>query len=177
MKSRPNSPTRPKMTEPRRLVTNTGPLIALSGIGQLGLLDALYDDVRLPTQVHDEILLGLHAGRNIAAYRDASFLQVTPLEAPLDPMLREALDDGEAAAIQLARQEQIDHILIDDRKGRRIARNVYGLSVLGTLRILINAKQAGLLDRVDELIPAMRQNGYWLHDQLIDAALREAGER
>ncbi len=48
---------------------------------------------------------------------------------------------------------------------------------VGTLRILLNAKQADLLDRVDDLIPAMRQNGYWLHDQLVDAALREAGER
>ncbi len=43
------------MAEPRRIVTNTGPLIALAGIGRLELLNALYDDVQVPEQVHHEV--------------------------------------------------------------------------------------------------------------------------
>jgi predicted nucleic acid-binding protein len=46
------------MAELERIVINTGPLIALSEVERLDILDALYDDVLVPQQVHDEVLQG-----------------------------------------------------------------------------------------------------------------------
>lgn len=71
------------------------------------------------------------------------------------------LDQGEAAVIQLARQENITQILTDERKGRKVARQVYGLTALGTVRVLINTKRANLLQNVSELIQQMRDQVYW----------------
>ncbi len=57
---------------------------------------------------------------------------MTLLSIQPDPILSSMLDEGEAAIIQLARQEQITHVLIDEHKGSKIARQVYGLTVFGT---------------------------------------------
>ena len=164
------------MAEPERIVVNTGPLIALAGVGRLDLLNALYDDVLVPQQVHDEVLQGSAIGRDMSDYDSASFLQIMALTTPPDPLLSGMLDEGEAAVIQLARQEHITHILIDERKGRRIARQVYGLTVLGTMRLLINAKRTNLLNNISELIQQMRAQGYWIHEAIVQVALQEAGE-
>lgn len=164
------------MTEPKRIVTNTGPLVALAGIGHLDLLGALYDDVRVPEQVHHEVLEGGTRGYDLSEYHRAHFLIITSLTATPDPILSGMLDKGEAAVIQLARQEQIVHILIDERKGRKIARQVYGLTVLGTMRLLIDAKRGKLLGSIREPVQLMRENGYWIHETIVEAALREAGE-
>jgi predicted nucleic acid-binding protein len=166
-----------KMTESRRIVVNTGPLIALSGIERLDLLDALYDKVMVPRQVHDEILQGGAIGKDTSVYLGAGFLQKTQLSIPIDPILSATLDKGEAAVIQLARQEKIERILIDERKARKIARNIYGLSVFGTMRLLLDAKHAGLLKNISDLIDKMRNRGYWIHQSIVEVALREAGEK
>ncbi len=54
------------------------------------------------------------------------------MEIPLDPLLKSRLNEGEAAVIQLAQALSIDQVLIDERKGRKIARDIYGLRTLWT---------------------------------------------
>ena len=164
------------MTQPNRIVVNTGPLIALSAIEHLDLLNTLYDEIMVPRQVHDEVLRGNEFGKDTAAYGNARFLRVMELTTPPDPVLSAMLDRGEAAVIQLARQEHIDQILIDERKGRKIARDIYGLTVFGTLRLLVDAKRENLLPNISEPIRLMLNYGYRIHDTIVQAALQEAGE-
>ena len=164
------------MTQFKRIVVNTGPLIALCAIERLDLLDTLYDEILVPQQVHDEILHGDEIGKDTSVYRSASFLRITALKTPPDPVLSSLLDQGEAAVIQLARQENISRILIDERKGRKIARNIYGLTVFGTLRLLLDAKRQNLLPNVSEPITQVLNYGYRIHDTIVQAALQEAGE-
>jgi len=104
------------MAELERIVTNTGPLIALAGVERLDILDALYDDVLVPQPVHDEVL----EGRAMSAYENANFLHITTLAMPPDPILGGMLDQGEAAVIQLARQEHIAQILMMSAKAARL---------------------------------------------------------
>lgn len=54
----------------------------------------------------------------------------------MDPLLASLLDRGEAATIALALQESAALVLMDEVKGRRVARDVYGLAVIGTGRIM-----------------------------------------
>ena len=38
------------------------------------------------------------------------------------------------------------------------------------------AKRLGMLDNVAAALQAMREHGYWIHDAIVQYALREAGE-
>jgi len=55
------------------------------------------------------------------------------------------LDEGEAAVIALAISLHADLVLIDERRGVKVARN-QGLRVTGTLGLLELAAQSGLVD-------------------------------
>ena len=61
--------------------------------------------------------------------------------------------------IQLARILNINHVLIDERKGRKVARDIYGLSTAGTVRVLLEARQRGLIDSVKKPLINMREHG------------------
>ena len=67
-------------------------------------------------------------------------------------------------------------ILMDERRGRRVAREVYGLDVIGTARLLTDAKEAQLVPNVGELLQQMRGAGYWIHSRIMEAAMRAARE-
>jgi predicted nucleic acid-binding protein len=75
-------------------------------------------------------LQGGITGIGVAASRSASWIQVRKLSIPLELSLKMVLDHGEASVIQLACDCGIDSVLIDERKGRKVARNIYNLRVI-----------------------------------------------
>ncbi|MCE9518837.1 MAG: DUF3368 domain-containing protein, partial [Verrucomicrobia bacterium] len=67
-------------------------------------------------------------------------------------------------------------VLIDESRGREIARKVFGLPVVGTGRILTQAKKLGLISHVRPYIDRIIMNGYWISDGVITEVLRLAEE-
>lgn len=159
-----------------RIVSNTGPLIALAGINRLDILRHLYTEILVPGEVHQEIIEGGSRRLGLEAYQSSNWLQIQPQHTAPDPLLIAVLDKGEAAVIQLARAEQAEQLLMDERKGRKIARSTYGLSVIGTAGILVEAKKREHLDSVKEALHQMRENGYYIHESIVEVALQRAGE-
>ncbi|WP_200345289.1 DUF3368 domain-containing protein [Halochromatium glycolicum] len=147
-------------------------MIALDGIGQLGLLVRLFDRVLVPKTVAEE----LTAKQDSQATRLPNELVTVGPTTALDPLLTEMLDPGEAGVIHTALAERLLQVLIDERKGRKLAR-LYGLQVFGTARLLVEAKRGGLLASVTQSMEAMRSNGYWIDDKILDWAATVAGER
>ena len=84
------------------------------------------------------------------------------------------LDLGEQQAVALAYQLKAV-LIIDDRLGRIAARSL-GLSITGLAGVLIRAKEAGFVTAVRPLLEMVRQKGYWLSDELLDAVARLEGE-
>jgi predicted nucleic acid-binding protein len=158
------------------LISNTGPILALSGAGCLELIRNLYSSVTVPKAVHEELIQGGKSGLGLSAYVDADWIQVEP-QGRIDPLLLAQLDQGEAAVITLALNKNNQATLIDERKARRIARTIYGLEVFGTVRVLLEAKKAGFISNVFEILNLMRANGYWIHDNIVEYALGKAGEK
>lgn len=160
-----------------KAICNTGPLVALSMIDRLDVLQNLFEIVAVPEEVHMEILEGGTTGAGLANYRKVKWIKVMKPSVPLDPLLKTSLDVGEAAVIGLAREMSVNIVIVDERKARKIARAVYGLNVIGSARILVEAKKHGLLNNVGAALQSMRDGGYWIGDSIVGMALQQAGEK
>ena len=90
--------------------------------------------------------------------------------------LRQTLDNGEAEAIALATEMQPEVVLLDDKLARRMAQRL-GVTVTGTLGVLLRAKQVGLIVQLRPLITRLQSEGdYYIVSELIEKALLAAGE-
>lgn len=109
-------------------------------------------------------------------FANAPWIRVIDLTDPPDPLLETLLDQGEAETIELTLQSSASLVLMDERKGRNIARDIYGLAVIGTGRLLTEAELTGLIPAVSPLIDQIRAHGYWLSDKIVAEIRRQAGE-
>jgi predicted nucleic acid-binding protein len=66
-------------------------------------------------------------------------------------------------------------LLIDERRGRQIARRL-GIPIAGLAGVLLAAKQRGRLASVGSVLSALARQGYRLSDALVAEVLRLAGE-
>jgi predicted nucleic acid-binding protein len=124
-----------------RIVIDTGPLILLAKVEALPIVSQLPHRLIAPQTVMDELAAGLAFGYQAV---DAPWLQVADLHLPIPAMIRATLDDGEAAVIQMALEQNISTVCLDDLRGRRLAKAI-GLSVVGVLGLLGKAKTLGLI--------------------------------
>lgn len=164
----------------RIVVADTGPLNYLLLIGAIDLLPKLFEAVLIPEIVCAELrrpgassLVRIWADQ-LPAWVD---IQVTPPLAMPDLVLRR-LDDGEAAAIVLARHVHADLILMDDRAGVAVAVQ-QGFEVTGTLGVLALAARHGLID-LAEAFDRLKKTSFRYRPELLDALLaqeRPAGDR
>jgi predicted nucleic acid-binding protein len=158
-------------------VINTSPAIHLHAVlpGGLGSLPGLIGEVIVPWEVCQELAAG-HA-------KDATWQEIQSLPGlhhrlkaiAIHPLLAAQLDIGEAAVIQTALDAVCDAVILDDLKARRIAQTL-GLQVTGTLGILLQAKQTGLLPSVKVAIAKLEKQGMWIAPALYAKAVQIAGE-
>ncbi|HEY1052998.1 MAG TPA: DUF3368 domain-containing protein [Prosthecobacter sp.] len=156
------------------VICNTGPLIALSRASVGSLLPQLFPKVVTTQEVLAE-LTAKDAGDADAIQTTLAGIEIIKVTQP-DALLTTELDIGEASVIQAAQDLNWLNVLIDERRARRIAADVYGLAVRGTCAILIQAKRRGLLSRVRPAIETMMAGGYFIGPQLQAECLRLAGE-
>ncbi|HUR44567.1 MAG TPA: DUF3368 domain-containing protein, partial [Candidatus Saccharimonadales bacterium] len=86
------------------------------------------------------------------------------------------VDIGEAEAIVLAQEIKADHLLIDERKGRRLAVQ-QGVPIIGLLGVVLMAKKLGFISSARALLGRLQtEAGIYLSDGVREAALKSAGE-
>ncbi len=161
------------------VVSDAGPLIALGRIEQLNLLKQLYQNVLIPPAVHSELrcsadLPGATALRQ--AIKDGWVsIQSVPVRAKALSALRLILDAGESEAIVLAELVHCRFLLMDERRGRRVAKK-RGLTVIGIAGVLLAAKSGGLIETVAPVVNSLSKEGYRLSNSLIAEVLKLAKE-
>ncbi len=160
---------------PLQVVSNTTPVIALSVIGRLNLLRDLYSEVLIPPAVYSEIMAGGGKRTGATELLHASWIRTVSLRDPRHATLLVDLDRGEAEAIALAMELDADLLLIDERLARRYALRV-GLTITGSLGVLLKAKERGLVPELSPLIQELRRNKIRLGEDVVLQALRLAGE-
>lgn len=84
------------------------------------------------------------------------------------------VDAGEAEAIALASEKNC--LLISDDKQARAAAKRLGVSVIGTVGILIRAKQNGIITEIRPILDALDENQFRINHELCDEALKIAEE-
>jgi predicted nucleic acid-binding protein len=87
----------------------------------------------------------------------------------------ESVDIGEASAMALATEVQADLLIIDDGDGRRFASKL-GLTIKGTVGVILDAKLHGVIPGVKPLLLKIQQTNFRISDALISRILTEAGE-
>lgn len=155
----------------RPVVSNTTPLITLAGVGLLHHLPQLYGVIHIPRAVATEYQA--KAGAGDPDLEQQSWLTIVDGES-LDPTLPK-LGAGEAEAISLAESLGARFILLDERKARRIASKA-GLTVVGTLAVLLRAKEQGIIPAIRPIVESMQRQGRYFGDELIARVLSDAGE-
>ena len=107
------------------------------------------------------------------------WLEVRRVGPVLDPTLG-ALDPGEREAIALAEMLRPDAIILDDKNARREAER-RKLKVIGTVRVLADAGEVGLVE-LPEALSNLKIAGFYL-DPILERfmlnlhAIRKSGKR
>lgn len=159
------------------VVSNTTPLIGLASIQRFDLLQQLFGELNIPQAVYDEaVAAGREEGGAKREVSGATWIKTVGVKDRLAvEVLLDEMDLGEAEAIVLARETHADRVLMDEKKGRRKLAQM-GLKKIGTIGILLMAKQAGLLSAIRPEIEKLRRQSFSISQEVIDAVLQEANE-
>lgn len=159
------------------VVSNTSPINNLASAGYLVLLEQLYGNIIIPVAVSQElsaVQTPIAVATQVQAAQWIRVQQVNNLSTVASIQLQ--VDRGEAEAISLALELNANLLLIDERKGRAVASSL-GISMIGLLGILIEAKSQGLILTVKPVLnDLIVRAGFWLHPKLYASILDSAGE-
>ena len=158
-----------------RVVVNASPMIALLGIGQEGLLPALFDKVLTPEAVREEIAAGRAKDANADRIATLTWLSTAPAVPIPESVQGWGLGRGESSVLAIAAAESGYRPILDDLAARRCARFL-GLTVMGTGRLLVLAKQRGLIGSVREPLDRLTAQDFRMSERLIAKLLHAAGE-
>ena len=155
------------------LVADCSALIALAACSALHLLDRLFGTVVVPEAVYREAVIGdKPQARQLQRHLQGRVRTIDPSY----PVLLDGVSDrGETEAMILYRQLAADRLLIDDRRGRRVAR-INNIEVIGSLGVLLAAKQAGCINAVKPYVLQMTAADIYVTSDLIATVLELAAE-
>lgn len=159
------------------VVSDTTPLIGLASIGRLNLLKELFEEVFIPQAVYDETVThGKIEGLAKKEVENAKWIRLVQVKDQLAVnLLLDEMDLGEVETIVLAVELEAEWVLMDERKGRRKLSQL-NIPKIGTLGILLRAKELKLIKNLQEEIIKLQKIGFSMSQSLIDEILKEAGE-
>ena len=156
-------------------ITNTSPMLYLYRISVLEWLPQLCDDIWIPQAVVDELQQGQIKGYDVPTPGAYAWLHVVEPRVVPSQWLSLDLGPGELAVLAIALEHPQRVVLLDDSRARRIAQAA-GLTVWGTLRILLEAKSQGLTEQVAPHVNQLRHFGMWMSEAIRQRILALARE-
>jgi len=155
------------------LVADASALIALAACNSLHLLDALFGQVIVPEAVYSEVALP----QKPHADQLRQYLQgkVRAVDMQNFVYLDAYADAGETAAMLLYKEISADYLLIDDKRGRKVAQ-INQIKTIGSMGVLLQAKRTGLVTAVTPLLQQIVDNKIYIASGLIQTVQDLAGE-
>jgi len=152
-----------------KVISNSSPLIVLTKINRIDLLNHLFTSVYISEEVYREVykIKKEHCPKWIKIVKVKDRMAVDALDA--------VVDKGEAETIILAKEMNIKQVLMDDRKGVNLAKKM-GLEPLRTTTIIGIAYKNGLLADIRKELLNLRGKGYWITDYYIEEIIKRFRE-
>ena len=85
------------------------------------------------------------------------------------------MDKGEASTIALSIELDDCLLIIDDLKGRKFA-NQIGLTIIGTIGVIVDAKLAGIINSIKPILTKIKSTNFRITEQLEAIILKRCGE-
>ncbi len=142
---------------PKLIIADTSCLIVLQKINRLHLLKDIFEEIIITKEIAYEYREELPIWIITKKVKDKLSKHILEID----------LDKGEASAIALGLENKDVLILIDERKGRKKATDL-GLKIMGTLGVIINAKERGILKSVIEELEKLIEVDFRMSKNLIE---------
>ena len=142
------------------VIADASPLIVLQNIGHLSLLQNLFDEILITPEIKTEFGLDLPDWIKVAEVQDKTKQRLLNL----------TLDKGEAGAIALCLENTESLLIIDEKKGRRIAKELE-LKIVGTLGVILKAKKKGLIDSTENILESLENANFHISANLKEKIL------
>lgn len=159
-------------------VSDSTPLIHLAKIGKLNYLEKLFDNILIPKEVYEEIIIkGKKQNKSEVPMIEKAISNFIIVKDCNSTINQPNLDLGELKAISLCKEQKIRNLLIDENEGYDIAL-ILGLKPLRTSAIilrLLNKKIINLKEFQESLIN-LSKSGYYLSAEIYNKLL-ETGKR
>ncbi|MDU9048983.1 MAG: DUF3368 domain-containing protein [Candidatus Electrothrix sp. Rat3] len=147
------------------IISDTSCLILLGKIDEIDVLHRLCEKVYITPTIKEEYGEDLPDWIEIKAPENTQYQNLLEMD----------LDAGEASAIALSLETDRSILIIDDLKGRKIAERLH-LTYSGTIGLLLQAKQAGILPALRPVVLKIRETNFRFSERLLDYLLEQAGE-
>ena len=159
------------------VISDTTPIISLLKINQLELLYHLFGEVQVPDAVYEELISNVKFQKEAEKILRAEYVKKVVVEDKKSvTLLRRAtgLDAGESEAIILSDEIKADLLLMDELKGRQVAKQM-GLNIMGTVGILMTSFDEELLsaEEIEKCIDVLRSNGRHISEKLYEQLMEK----
>ena len=152
------------------VIGDSSALVALAVVNQLELLEKLYDKLYIPEAVFNEVTqIGKPQSDKLRQFLQGKVKRVDLTLTQL------GLGLGELEAITLYKKLDADVLLIDDNRAKKYA-SLNGVNVIGSLGILIKAKEQGYIDKVKPFLDDIQKSEVYISKKLIEKVLEICGE-
>ena len=130
------------------LIADSSALVALAIVDKLDVLEILFGSVYIPTAVFNEI--SRKDKPESEKLTDYCMNRVIDIREQVNFNI--SLGLGESEAIVLYKEKNADFLLCDDKKAKKFAQT-FGINTIGSLGILLKAKEKKLIDNINPLLP------------------------
>lgn len=156
-------------------ITNTSPLLYLYRANVIEWLPLLFGEIWTPNAVVEELKEGQRRGYDAPIATNYDWLKIkSPNSLPFEWLTLD-LGMGELETMALALENTERIVILDDALARRIAQAA-GITVWGTLRVLLESKSQKLTDNIRPYLEQLRESGMWISDEIFQRVLAIAGE-
>jgi len=153
------------------LIADSSALVTLSIVDKLDVLEQLFGEVYVPRAVYEEV----SQENKAESYKLKNYCKDKVLDIQSRTNFNISLGQGESEAIVLYSEQNADFLLCDDKKAKKFAQN-FGLKVIGSLGILLKAKESGLINEISPLIELLKNSRIFIDDRTFELVLKMASE-